>query len=85
MYIGKISVTLKSSVLDPQGTTVHRALDDMGEKNIKDVRIGKYIEIKIDGNSEEDALVDLNRICKSLLVNEVIETYYIQLEKCNEL
>ncbi|MDX1959449.1 MAG: phosphoribosylformylglycinamidine synthase subunit PurS [Leptospiraceae bacterium] len=81
MYLGKISITLKESVLDPQGSTVHKALSDIGETNVSDVRIGKYIEVSLNDSTEDEAMKTLHRICKSLLVNEVVESYKLQLEK----
>lgn len=81
MYIGKVNISLKESVLDPQGSAVMRALHDLGENNIQDLRIGKFIEVKLNSKDEASAHEDLDRICKSLLVNQVIETYKIQIEK----
>ena len=53
MAKSKIIVTLKDDVLDPQGKTVKNALTKMGYKDVKDVRIGKYIEIEINGNDKK--------------------------------
>ena len=81
MYIGKVNISLKKSVLDPQGNTVMKSLHDLGENSVADVRIGKYIEVSLNSNDKESALRDLDRLCKTLLVNQVIETYQIQVEK----
>ncbi|MCB1190160.1 MAG: phosphoribosylformylglycinamidine synthase subunit PurS [Leptospiraceae bacterium] len=81
MFIGKVKITLKSSVLDPQGSTVKKVLHDMGEDLVKDVRIGKYIEVKIDSENEAKAKEDLDRLCQKLLVNQVIETYSTEIVK----
>lgn len=81
MFIGKVSITLKKSVLDPQGNAVMKALHDMGENTVADVRIGKYAEVKLNSDSKEKAEEELHRICRSLLVNEVIESYRVELEK----
>jgi len=81
MFIGKINITLKESVLDPQGTTVHHTLNEMGENSVKGVRIGKYIELKLDSLDKETATEDLKRICSKLLVNQVIETYTFEIQK----
>ena len=75
MFIGKINITLKESVLDPQGTTVKKALNDMGESTVSDVRVGKYIELKLNSGDIESAKKDVKRLCEKLLVNDVIETY----------
>lgn len=81
MFIGKVNITLKESVLDPQGQAVMKALHDLGEEHVKDVRIGKYIEVKIEANSLQEAREKLEKYCKQLLVNPVIEVYQCQVEK----
>ncbi len=81
MYIGKVNISLKQSVLDPQGSTVMKALHDLGENSVSDLRIGKYIEVKLSSRDKDSALSDLDRLCKNLLVNPVIETYEISVEK----
>lgn len=75
MFTAKVSITLKESVLDPQGQTVKKALSSMGEELCKDVRVGKYIEIKLDTKSKAEAETITKRICDQLLVNPVVETY----------
>ena len=53
--LAQIHVTFKEGVLDPQGKTVHHALNDLGYDEVLDVNIGKYLEIKLDSASEEEA------------------------------
>jgi len=79
MFIGKVNITLKESVLDPQGTTVKKALHDMGEEMVTDLRIGKYIELKLNSKDIKTAREDADRLCKKLLVNGVIETYSLEV------
>lgn len=74
-FIITIVVTLKPSVLDPQGTTVKEALHSMGYGGVCDVRMGKFMELKISASSKEAAEKQAHEICKKLLVNPVIETY----------
>lgn len=81
MFIGKVNITLKESVLDPQGQAVMKALHDIGESSVNDVRVGKYIEVKIQANSKKEAEEHVNKYCKSLLVNQVIETYSYHVEE----
>ncbi|TGK78349.1 phosphoribosylformylglycinamidine synthase subunit PurS [Leptospira noumeaensis] len=81
MFVAKINVTLKESVLDPQGQTVLRTLHDQGKNLISDLRVGKYIEMKISASSQADAEISAKEICESLLVNQVIETYRLVVEK----
>ena len=73
----KVVVTLKKSVLDPQGTVIQQALNGMGFKNINEVRQGKFFEINIDEKDQKNAEEKANEMCKKLLANLVIEDYKI--------
>ena len=79
MFIGKVNITLKESVLDPQGTTVKKVIHHMGEEKVKDLRVGKYIELKLNSKDLKTAREDADRLCKKLLVNGVIETYSLEV------
>ena len=72
-----IVVTLKKDVLDPQGTTIKKALEGMSFNNVNDVRQGKYFEIDIDEKDQKIAEDKANEMCKKLLANLVIEDYKI--------
>ena len=72
-----IVVTLKKDVLDPQGTTIKKALESMTFNNVNDVRQGKYFEIDIDEKDKKKAEDKANEMCKKLLANLVIEDYKI--------
>ena len=73
----KVIVTLKESVLDPQGTVVKQALNGMGFNNVNDVRQGKFFEININEKDQKKAEEKVDDICKKLLANLVIEDYKI--------
>ena len=73
----KIIVTLKKSVLDPQGTVIQQALNGMGFKNVNEVRQGKFFEIDINEKDQNIAEEKANEMCKKLLANLVIEDYKI--------
>jgi phosphoribosylformylglycinamidine synthase len=76
----RIFVTLKKSVLDPQGKTVQAALDTLGFDKISDVRCGKMIELSFPaGVAKESAEKDLKEMCEKLLANTVIEDYKWEL------
>ena len=75
----KIHVTLKEGVLDPQGKTVHMALEKMGYKNISDVKIGKYIEIETKGAKTKTLENEIDKICDKLLANPNIEKYTFKI------
>ena len=72
-----ITVTLKKDVLDPQGNTIKKALENMNFKNINDIRQGKYFEIDINEKNEKKAEEKAEEMCKKLLANLVIEDYKI--------
>ena len=73
----KVIVTLKKSVLDPQGTVIQQALNGMGFNNVNDVRQGKFFEINIDEKDKKRAEEKAEEMCKKLLANLVIEDYKI--------
>ena len=80
MYKVKVYVTLRESVLDPQGTAVQKSLNALNFPEVQDVRIGKYMELEL---SESTANVDesVRRMCEKLLVNTVIEDYQYSIEE----
>ena len=73
----KVIVTLKKSVLDPQGTVIQQTLDGMGFNNINNIRQGKFFEIDIDEKEQKKAEEKVEDMCKKLLANLVIEDYKI--------
>lgn len=78
-YQAKIYVTLRPSVLDPAGTAVQSGLKHMGYDTVEQVRIGKYIELRLSSPDETSARQQLERICEQLLANTVIENYRFDL------
>lgn len=81
MYKAKVDVTLKKSVLDPQGQTVLHALQALGFKGAKDVRVGKYFEVTLNSKTNQEAAAELKAMCDKLLINPVIEEYSYKLEE----
>ena len=73
----KVIVTLKKSVLDPQGTVIQQTLDGMGFNNINNIRQGKFFEIDLDEKDQKKAEEKVEDMCKKLLANLVIEDYKI--------
>lgn len=80
-YQAKIYVTLRPSVLDPAGTAVQSGLKHMGYENVEQVRIGKYVEVKLTAEDEAAARTQLDRMCDQLLSNPVIENYRFELNQ----
>ncbi len=79
-YQAEVYVTLRPSVLDPAGTAVCANLSQMGHLGVSQVRIGKYIEVTLEAESEAEARQLLDRMCDQLLANPVIENYRFDLK-----
>ena len=75
----KVYVTLKKSVLDPQGKAVQQALTAMGFKEVKDVRMGKYIEFDLGSSDKLQAEKKVKTMCEKLLANTVIEEFKYEI------
>ncbi|MBY0122244.1 phosphoribosylformylglycinamidine synthase subunit PurS [Bacillus sp. S/N-304-OC-R1] len=80
MYKVKVFVTLRESVLDPQGTAVKNSLHTMNYSEVSDVRIGKYMELGI-GKSDRPVEEIVKEMCERLLANVVIEDYRFEIEE----
>ncbi|MBM7650171.1 phosphoribosylformylglycinamidine synthase [Bacillus ectoiniformans] len=81
MYKVKVYVTLRESVLDPQGKAVQQSLTSLGYQGVEEVRIGKYMELTID-DSCSDVEGTVKEVCEKLLSNPVIEDYRYEIEEC---
>lgn len=75
----KVYVTLKKSVLDPQGKAVQHALSSMGFGEVKDVRVGKFIELDLGSADRLQAEQKIKTMCEKLLANTVIEDFKYEL------
>jgi len=76
MNIVSVYISLKKTVADPQGQTVKHALESLDYKEVEEVRMGKYIQLKMKDATEEK----VNDICKKLLVNPIIEEYRFEIK-----
>ncbi|EGL16341.1 phosphoribosylformylglycinamidine synthase subunit PurS [Paenibacillus chitinolyticus] len=74
-----VYVTIKQSVLDPQGNAVQGALHSMGFEEVGKVRVGKYLELELDTTDRAEAEERLKAMCEKLLANTVIEDYRFEL------
>lgn len=79
MYKATIAVTLRPSILDPQGKTTQHALRNLGYDRVEEVRIGKHIEMTIDVDDREEAKRIAEEACDRVLANPVMEDYMIEL------
>ncbi len=78
-FQAQVYVTLRPSVLDPAGTAVESGLKSMGYDTVEGVRIGKYIQLTLNADSEEDARAQLDGMCDRLLANPTIEDYCFEV------
>lgn len=77
-----VYVSMKKSVLDPQGKTIQGALAKMGYKGVGDVRQGKFFEITLDGGLDRAAAgAEVERIAREVLTNPVIEEFHYSIEE----
>jgi phosphoribosylformylglycinamidine synthase len=80
MVKARVYVTLKKSVFDPQGRTIHDALASMGYRAVTDVRQGKFFEIALEGVSTTAARGVVEEIAQKVLGNPVIESFRVEIE-----
>jgi phosphoribosylformylglycinamidine synthase len=81
MFKAKIHVTLRPSILDPEGKTIRRALGDLGYRQIEEVRTGKYIELSIEAADAARAEEVAREACEKLLANPVMENFSVEVER----
>ncbi|HEX77973.1 MAG TPA: phosphoribosylformylglycinamidine synthase subunit PurS [Dehalococcoidia bacterium] len=81
MYLAKVYVTPRPTVNDPQGLTIKGGLEMLGFENVKSVRFGKYLEIRIDHRDRAQAEQQVREMCRQLLANPVIEDFRFDLEE----
>ena len=77
----RVYVTLKKSVFDPQGKTIHDALRSMGYSSVVDVRQGKFFEVELEGADEPSARARVTEMADRLLANPVTEDYLVEVER----
>ncbi|HPT63674.1 MAG TPA: phosphoribosylformylglycinamidine synthase subunit PurS [Candidatus Atribacteria bacterium] len=80
-YRGKVIVTLKPGVFDPQGVTIRNALHTLSFREVEEVKAGKYLEIILESENRSQAEKRIQEMCDQLLSNPVIESYSYQLEE----
>lgn len=71
----RIVVRLRPGILDPQGTTIRRALEGLGFPEVRDLRVGKVLDLTLDEADPARARQRLDEMCRKLLANPVIEDY----------
>lgn len=78
-YHATVAITLRPSILDPEGKAVHQALRNLGQTSVQEVRVGKRIKLTIEADSEDAAYRVAETSCEKVLANPVTENYEIEL------
>jgi phosphoribosylformylglycinamidine synthase len=81
MYKATVNVTLRKSILDPKGKAAHHALQNLGLREVENVRIGKLIKLDIEAESVDRAKKIAEDACSQLLANEVMEDYTVTIDE----
>ncbi len=84
MFLARVYVTLKPTVNDPQGLTVMGGLHSLGFDEVRRVRAGKYLEVRLDGSDRSAAEARITEMCRKLLANPIIEDFRVELEPAAE-
>ncbi len=79
-WLARVYVSYKPTVNDPQGLAIRGGLQQLGFADVQSVRAGKYLEIRVDADSADDAGNAVDRMCRLLLANPVIEEYRFEVE-----
>jgi phosphoribosylformylglycinamidine synthase len=81
LFLAKVHVTLKPTVNDPQGITVLGGLRNLGFESVEEVRVGKFLEVRVGETDRRQAEAIVAEMCDKLLANPVIEQYTVELEE----
>jgi phosphoribosylformylglycinamidine synthase subunit PurS len=77
----RVYVTPKQGILDPQGAAVERSLPNLGFEGVSGVRIGKIIDLAVEGGGEEAVRAQVHEMCRRLLANPIIEDYTFDISE----
>ena len=80
MFTARVDIVLKPGIADPQGLTIERALPALGYDGVKNVRVGKLIELEVEADDLDRAKQSVEEMCERLLANPVIESYEVTVE-----
>jgi len=81
----RVLIRLKSGILDVQGAAVQRALGGLGFDDVRDLRVGKLVEVDVDAPSAEQARARVDEMCRKLLANTILEDYTIDAGTADRL
>jgi phosphoribosylformylglycinamidine synthase PurS subunit len=80
MAKARVIITLKKTIMDAQGQTVENALHNLGYQQVRNLRIGKFVEMEVDGSPREQLQAQLDEMCRKLLANPIIEDFRFEIE-----
>ena len=80
MARARVIITLKRTIMDAQGQTVERALHNLGYQGVGNLRIGKYVEMELDGEAADQLSAQVDEMCRKLLANPIIEDFRVEIE-----
>jgi phosphoribosylformylglycinamidine synthase len=75
----RVEVTRRPEIADPQGTTIKRALHDLGHTDVDEVRVNSVFHLEVDGADPDDVRTNVEEMCRQLLANPVLEDFEIEL------
>jgi len=76
-YSVEVRITPRQGILDPEGETIARALENLGYEGVKSVRAGRLVRMEVESASEDDARDRVERMCEELIANPVIEDFEV--------
>ncbi len=80
-YSVDVRITPRGGILDPEGETIARALDNLGYEGIQSVQAGRLIRLDIEAASEEAAQASVEKMCEELIANPIIEEYVVHVRE----
>jgi phosphoribosylformylglycinamidine synthase len=82
-FKAKITITLRENILDVQGKTIEHALHSLEYNDINHIRIGKFVELMVNAESDSLALERVKSACSQLIANPIVEDYFVSIEEVN--
>ncbi len=81
MAKARVVITLKKTIMDAQGQTVEKALHNLGYEGVHNLRMGKYVEMEMNGAPRAQLSAQLDEMCRKLLANPIIEDFHVEIEE----
>jgi phosphoribosylformylglycinamidine synthase len=80
MAKARVIITLKKTIMDAQGQTVEKALHNLGYQGVQNLRMGKYMEMEVNGSPKDRLAAQVDEMCRKLLANPIIEDFSVEIE-----